>query len=299
MLTRSVVRLGHWLVLLAALSFMVLACNLGGAATLNFTPSPFPTQMAVATEANSQTPAATGTVVCIPRSDWPSIVIAPGDTLSGIAAQVGSTVDELAKANCISSPAAITGGETLYVPSVPSGAATPSPESVSFPTAINQPEAACNGQNQWFFNFAYGASDSGCPGPVITSQAVGQNFQGGRVYRYDPQPGEQATIYVIYNDMTWATYPDTWTSDQPMNDPSINPPPGWYQPTGAIGKLWREQPGLRDKLGWAYLPEGPFTGRRQSSSTGANYIDHGLRNLVLRLDGESGGTTHWTVVGNY
>ncbi len=84
-----------------------------------------------------------------------------------------------------------------------------------------------------------------------------------------------------------------------MNDPSINPPGGWVQPIGSIGKVWREQPGVRDKLQWAYEPEAPYQGRRQSSSTGAFYIDHGFHNLVLRLDGTNGGATQWVVVGNY
>lgn len=293
--------------LLLAMPLTVLACTLGQAATELPTPSALPTVTLSVTEGIQTTTVGQAPATCTPRSDWPSMVISPGDTLSSIAAQVGSTVDQLAAANCISNPAAITAGETLYVPTLPPGTGagasasipTALPNTADFPTAANQ-APACDGTYQWFFNFGFGASDSGCPGPVITSNAVGENFQGGRVYRYDPMPGQsQATIYVIYNDSTWVTYPDTWTPDQAMNDPSIVPPDSWVQPTGAIGKVWREQPGVRDKLGWAYAPEAPFAGRRQTSSSGANYIDHGFRNAVLRLDGANGDATSWTVVGTY
>jgi hypothetical protein len=108
----------------------------------------------------------------------------------------------------------------------------------------------------------------------------------------------RGTFYVIYNDRTWQTFPDTWDESQPANDPSIAPPANWYQPERGIGKLWREQPGVRDKLGWAYAPEISYTGRRQSpaTETGYSYIDHGLRNLVLRLYSTG---RRWETVGRY
>jgi hypothetical protein len=41
----------------------------------------------------------------------------------------------------------------------------------------------------------------------------------------------------------------------PESDPSIEPPPGRYQPIRGFGMVWREQPGVRDRLGWAVEPE--------------------------------------------
>ncbi|HLY26099.1 MAG TPA: LysM domain-containing protein, partial [Aggregatilineales bacterium] len=163
---------------LLVLPVTLLACTLGQAATPFPTVSPLPT---LTSSAIQTTTAGQASATCTPHSDWPTMTIAPGDTLSSIAAEVGSTVDELAAANCISNPAAITAGETLYVPTRPNGAGagasipTGLPDAGAFPTAVNQ-APACDGTSQWFFNFGFGASDSGCPGPVITSNAIGENF---------------------------------------------------------------------------------------------------------------------------
>lgn len=248
-----------------------------------------------------------GTGGCTPRADWPTITIGEGDTLYGIALRVGSTVDELAVANCLSDPGAIMSGQTLRVPTVPAGSAQPTlaPGSENSgplaPLAPSGGEASNCGGNQWFFSFDFSASESSCPGPVITGQAVGQNFQGGRVLWYEAAPGSgdrRGTLYVIYNDHTWQSFPDTWEEGQPASDPSIVPPANWYQPERGIGKLWREQPGVREKLGWAYAPEASYQGRQQSPVTesGYIYIDHGLRNLVLRL---SSAGNRWETVGRY
>jgi LysM repeat protein len=234
------------------------------------------------------------------------MVIADGDTLSGIAARTGVSVTDLVAANCLTDASSIISGQTLRVPVVPAGASsgetngTGNGANSGVTPADNGASAAnnCQGGNTWFFTFAFGGSDSGCPGPVTTVNAVGQNFQGGRVYRYDAAPGEQqALIYVIYNDGTWTAYPDTWDQSQPADDPSITPPQGWYKPTGALGKLWRDQPGVRAKLGWAYGPEDTFQGRRQTSSIpGYTYVDHGFRQYVVQL---SQAVRTWRVVGYY
>ena len=255
------------------------------------------TQAATSAVNNSGTPG-TG---CTPRSDWPTMVIAEGDTLSSIAAQTGVTVTDLVAANCLTDASSIISGQSLRVPVVPSGSSsggTSGSSANNAPTSGAPAANNCSGGNDWFFTFAFGGSDSGCPGPVTTVNAVGQNFQGGRVYRYDVVPGEQqAVIYVIYNDGSWTAYPDTWNQGQAADDPSITPPQGWYKPTGALGKLWREQPGVRAKLGWAYGPEDTFQGRLQTSSIpGYTYVDHGFKKYVVQL---SQAPKTWRVVGYY
>jgi hypothetical protein len=32
-----------------------------------------------------------------------------------------------------------------------------------------------------------------------------------------------------------------------------------------FGKVWREQPGVRERLGWATQPEKPVTGKKRSA----------------------------------
>jgi LysM repeat protein len=234
---------------------------------------------------------------CTPRTDWPTTVVTQGDTLSGIALRTYTSVDALVTANCLTSADAITEGQMLRVPVQPVE-----------PTAAGNTTGAssvlpANCAANWFFSFTRTAVDNNCPGQVTTVEAVGQNFQGGRVYRYSGATGsaERGTIYIIYNNGTWQTFVDTWDASQPNDDPGIVPDVTWYKPFGAIGKVWRDNPQLRQALGWAYQPESPFTGRIQSpvNSTGYFYIDHGLRNLVLRLYTGNNGPNRWEVVGSY
>ena len=37
----------------------------------------------------------------------------------------------------------------------------------------------------------------------------------------------------------------------PVSDPSLTPPDGLYQPEYGLGKAWRENPEIRERLGWA------------------------------------------------
>lgn len=65
------------------------------------------------------------------------------------------------------------------------------------------------------------------------------------------------TIYVLYNDGRQAVqFEDMFDgSVDPISDSSIAAPVGLRQPTYGFGKVWREQPGVRDKLGWALESE--------------------------------------------
>ena len=37
----------------------------------------------------------------------------------------------------------------------------------------------------------------------------------------------------------------------PEEDPDIIPPEGYYEPVRGFGKVWREERGVREHLGWA------------------------------------------------
>jgi len=104
----------------------------------------------------------------------------------------------------------------------------------------------CGGN--WFFE---PAPEDGCPeaDPQITT-AVFQGFERGQIFWL------QATnqIIVLFNDQrrpTWISTPNPWFDGAPDNDPSLQPPPGLFQPTREIGLVWRGTAGVRDRLGWA------------------------------------------------
>lgn len=165
----------------------------------------------------------------------------------------------------------------------------------------------------WFFTFAAGKSPVGVPNPVETRLAAGQDFEGGRALYYAAAPGDldpRGTVYVIYNNSTWETFVDTFDGNREQaSDPNIVPPAGRYQPVRAIGKVWRQNVGVRSRLGWAFEPEKDFPGRLQTINTRAGapppgyiphfYIDHGKNRLVLRLYSVDNAPNTWEVVGSY
>lgn len=74
---------------------------------------------------------------CAPREDWTTTyTVAAGDTLFSIAQQVGSTVAELAQANCLTNASVIVVGQQIRVPNPPA-----SPEPLPVELTITSPTA--------------------------------------------------------------------------------------------------------------------------------------------------------------
>jgi len=197
----------------------------------------------------------------------------------------------------------------------------PSP-TLSIVTATNAPTQipptqesnANNCPSNWFFTFNNTHISLGafCPQPVLFLEAVGQDFEGGRAYRYAPDPSytadQRGTVFIIYNDGEWITFPDNWDASQPSSDSNLTAPDGRYQPIESIGKVWRENNDVRTRLGWAYEPQSSFQGRVQyylvqpgipSGDTHFFFIDHGARGAVLLLNSVDMGPNTWEVVGGY
>jgi hypothetical protein len=114
-----------------------------------------------------------------------------------------------------------------------------------------------------------------CPsGPAESSWAAEQIFEHGRMiwmehgeYVYSDLWGSgdydgEGVIFVLYDSSAGGhqvqVFVDTWTSAEPESDPSIVPPAGLYQPIRGFGKVWRNNPEVRDRLGWAVAPEEGF-----------------------------------------
>lgn len=103
----------------------------------------------------------------------------------------------------------------------------------------------------WFFTPAPDV----CPqdGALLSASAEQQFEQGIMIW-----VAEEGRIYVLFDDTMytdgWNVYTDEWQEGDPVDDPSLVPPPGFYQPQRGFGLVWREQPQVRDRLGWAEAP---------------------------------------------
>ncbi|PJF41056.1 MAG: hypothetical protein CUN54_02835 [Phototrophicales bacterium] len=93
---------------------------------------------------------------------------------------------------------------------------------------------------------------------VAEIQIAEQVFEGGRMIWIEPT----GQIWVMLVDEEgggrWLVFEDTFVEGEPEIDPSIQPPEGLLQPMRGFGKLWRENPELREALGWAVTPEFGF-----------------------------------------
>ena len=105
--------------------------------------------------------------------------------------------------------------------------------------------------DEWFFA---GPPDI-CPATAAHySAGAEQQFERGTMIWISAEN----RIYVLFGDgqqNAWMTYTDDWNQGAPENDPDLAPPSGMYQPVRGFGLVWREQPGVKDRLGWAVTEE--------------------------------------------
>jgi len=122
----------------------------------------------------------------------------------------------------------------------------------------------------------------GCPvEPEKSTWSAEQTFIGGYMFWRE----DLLLIYAVYSDGTWQSFADTWDSTQIEEDPTIVPPSGYYQPKRGFGKVWREQPGVRDKLSWATAPERGFAASWQAFDGGLMLWSDHQGFFVLYNDG--------------
>ncbi len=94
------------------------------------------------------------------------------------------------------------------------------------------------------------------PTPLISQiQVAEQLFEHGRMFWLQPTDQIWVMITTDTGHGDWLIFENTFVEGEPEDDPSIIPPDGFEQPRRGFGKLWRDNPDLRDKLGWAITPE--------------------------------------------
>jgi hypothetical protein len=104
----------------------------------------------------------------------------------------------------------------------------------------------------WFFA---PAPDVCAQDAALLSPSAEQQFEHGWMIWV----GEEGIIYVLFDDELyttgWQAYTDEWDPGDPISDTTIIPPDGFYQPLRGFGLVWRAQPLVRDRLGWAVVLE--------------------------------------------
>jgi hypothetical protein len=116
--------------------------------------------------------------------------------------------------------------------------------------------------NTWFFAL----SSDICPSPPLLREAAEQHFEHGTMIwvegNWTEGVSEGNWVFVLYDDgltgPKWATYPDEWEESDPDRDPTLTPPPNLCQPVRGFGLVWRQNPDVRNRLGWAVDQETGF-----------------------------------------
>ncbi len=94
-----------------------------------------------------------------------------------------------------------------------------------------------------------------CPGgPPVGTFAAEQAFEGGDMLWLE----EERLLFVLYDGGAYEIYEDTFVEGEPEFDPALEPPPSMLQPVRGFGKVWRENPQVREQLGWAWSREVGF-----------------------------------------
>lgn len=140
---------------------------------------------------------------------------------------------------------------------------------------------------EFFFPYETGR----CPyGPAKAVNSVYQNFEHGFMVWLPASTNGNLLpqIYVFFADGRLRLFSDTWTENEPEIDDSINPPENLYQPVRGFGKVWRENPEIREQLGWATQQEFTFESVYQSeireSIPGVAYLRLPNEEIVKLID---------------
>jgi len=134
---------------------------------------------------------------------------------------------------------------------------------------------------------------SGCPMETIFTYAAQQSFENGFMIWLEAD----RSIYVFFDAEgssypTYEIYIDNFEEGDPESDPIITPPPGLYQPVRGFGLIWRLDPSIQDRLGWATAPEAGFKTWTQS------YRGVGMHAFYTLINGIHGNIYHLTATGS-
>lgn len=121
--------------------------------------------------------------------------------------------------------------------------------------------------------------------PVVTQvQVAEQVFEHGRMMWLEPQD----RIWVMFIDGEgegrWLIYEDSFEEGDPELDANIDAPEGMIQPERGFGKLWRDNPDIRDELGWAITPEFGYISRYEYHGDEGYHVLFSLNQEAFRFN---------------
>ncbi len=139
-----------------------------------------------------------------------------------------------------------------------------------------QPACAVAILNELQYNYREfgGQGRLGCPLPgqdFSFTQAAAVRFERGQMYWVSQRGGNSMVVVLFYEpDSTISVqiFEDLWRQGDPETG-GLQPPAGKFEPRRGFGKVWREQPGVRDRLGWALETERIDTASFQGFQQGA------------------------------
>lgn len=181
---------------------------------------------------------------------------------------LGSTVRQLLEAPPATSTPRATA--TATPTPTPRNTATPTvtPTPSTTPTPTETPRPDCEERILSELSAAYDRvrfkEDLGCPFRVPSENipAATQNFEKGLMIWFDRGSGDRPReftgrhILAILNEgPTFQKYLDTWEAGRDPESPDVNAPEGFYTPRRGFGKVWINDPILRENIGWAIEPE--------------------------------------------
>lgn len=92
--------------------------------------------------------------------------------------------------------------------------------------------------------------------------------------------GDTRQIYVLRDDGSYQTFPDTFQEGDPERGGSPAPA-GLQEPVRGFGQVWRENPAVREALGWAVAAEQGVEGTVRETPEGLVIDAQGLGRWVL------------------
>ena len=148
-----------------------------------------------------------------------------------------------------------------------------------FPTSVIVPVTAAVANplpqvcdSTWFFIVP---RPDGCPRSLpVAGQAVYQAFQNGYMVWIQAQDA----IYVMFGDQQqprWRVIRDEFDEGMAEDDPTFGDPPTEFtwRPRRGFGVLWRNDPAIRERIGWAVEEwEQPFSVQTQMAADGTLFI---------------------------